>query len=56
MCDCILRDSMSYLDHINGKYHNRALGMTMRVERSNADQVSSPHPHLPVMASALPHA
>ena len=56
VCDCILRDSMSYLDHINGKYHNRALGMTMRVERSNADQVSSPHPHLPVMASALPHA
>ena len=38
VCDCILRDSMSYLDHINGKYHNRALGMNMRVERSTADQ------------------
>ena len=37
--DCILRDSASYLDHINGKYHNRALGMSMRVERSTADQV-----------------
>jgi len=23
VCDCILRDSSSYLDHINGKYHNR---------------------------------
>ena len=40
VCDCILRDSQSYLDHINGKWHNRALGMSMRVERSNADQVS----------------
>ena len=40
VCDCILRDSASYLDHINGKYHNRALGMSMRVERSTADQVS----------------
>jgi U4/U6.U5 tri-snRNP component SNU23 len=39
VCDCILRDSQSYLDHINGKYHNRALGMNMVVERSTADQV-----------------
>uniref|UniRef100_A0A7S0S4L1 U1-type domain-containing protein n=1 Tax=Chlamydomonas leiostraca TaxID=1034604 RepID=A0A7S0S4L1_9CHLO len=39
VCDCILRDSQSYLDHINGKWHNRALGMTMRVERSTVDQV-----------------
>lgn len=41
VCDCILRDSQSYLDHINGKWHNRALGMSMRVERSNAEQVNS---------------
>ena len=39
MCDCILRDSASYLDHINGKYHNRALGMSMRVEKSTVDDV-----------------
>mmetsp|Transcript_7100 Transcript_7100/g.20808 ORF Transcript_7100/g.20808 Transcript_7100/m.20808 type:complete len:231 (+) Transcript_7100:308-1000(+) len=39
VCDCILRDSQSYLDHINGKYHNRALGMNMVVERSTADDV-----------------
>ena len=39
VCECILRDSQSYLDHINGKYHNRALGMSMRVEQSTADQV-----------------
>ena len=40
MCECVLRDSQSYLDHINGKYHNRALGMNMVVERSTADQVT----------------
>lgn len=39
ICDCVLRDSMTYLDHINGKWHNRALGMTMRVEKSTVDQV-----------------
>jgi len=39
VCECVLRDSQSYLDHINGKYHNRALGMNMVVERSTADQV-----------------
>jgi U4/U6.U5 tri-snRNP component SNU23 len=39
VCDCILRDSHSYLDHINGKYHNRALGMSMRVEQSTAEEV-----------------
>ena len=40
VCECVLRDSQSYLDHINGKYHNRALGMSMRVERSTAEDVS----------------
>lgn len=39
VCDCVLRDSQSYLDHINGKYHNRALGMSMRVEKSSVEQV-----------------
>lgn len=34
-----MRDSQSYLDHINGKYHNRALGMSMVVEKSTADDV-----------------
>lgn len=39
VCDCILKDSMAYLDHINGKWHNRALGMSMKVERSTVEQV-----------------
>ena len=39
VCDCVLKDSLAYLDHINGKWHNRALGMSMRVEQSTVDQV-----------------
>jgi U4/U6.U5 tri-snRNP component SNU23 len=41
VCDCFLRDSLTYLDHINGKKHQRNLGFSMRVERSTKDQVSS---------------
>jgi U4/U6.U5 tri-snRNP component SNU23 len=41
VCDCVLKDSASYLDHINGKYHNRALGMSMAVERSTVEQVKA---------------
>ena len=29
----------AWLDHINGKYHNAALGMSMRVEKSSKDEV-----------------
>lgn len=39
VCDCTLKDSLAYLDHINGTYHNRALGMKMEVERSTVEQV-----------------
>jgi U4/U6.U5 tri-snRNP component SNU23 len=39
VCDCVLKDSLAYLDHINGKWHNRALGMSMRVEQSTVEQV-----------------
>lgn len=38
-CQCTLRDSATYLDHINGKNHQRRLGFTMRVERSSVDAV-----------------
>lgn len=41
VCDCFLRDSHTYLDHINGRKHQRNLGYSMRVERSSKDQVSS---------------
>ncbi|KXJ29566.1 zinc finger matrin-type protein 2 [Exaiptasia diaphana] len=39
VCDCIVKDSINFLDHINGKKHQRNLGMSMRVERSTLDQV-----------------
>ncbi|KAI1233699.1 hypothetical protein IHE44_0004140 [Lamprotornis superbus] len=39
ICDCVLKDSINFLDHINGKKHQRNLGMSMRVERSTLDQV-----------------
>jgi len=39
VCDCTLADSGSYLTHLNGRWHNRALGMSMTVERSTAAEV-----------------
>jgi U4/U6.U5 tri-snRNP component SNU23 len=39
VCDCFLKDSHTYLDHINGKKHQRNLGYSMRVEKSTTDQV-----------------
>jgi len=39
VCDCFLKDSLGYLDHINGKKHQRALGYTMRVEQSTVSGV-----------------
>lgn len=39
VCECVVKDSANYLDHINGKKHQRALGMSMRVERATLQQV-----------------
>jgi len=41
VCDCFLKDSLTYLDHINGRKHQRNLGYSMRVERSTKDQVAN---------------
>ena len=30
VCDCELKDSSNYLDHINGKKHNRNLGINLK--------------------------
>jgi len=40
VCDCVLKDNLAYLDHINGKGHNRALGLNNnKVEKSSASAV-----------------
>ena len=31
VCTCLLKDSQTYLDHINGRKHQKKLGMTMKV-------------------------
>lgn len=41
VCDCYLKDSLTYLDHINGKKHQRNLGYSMRTEKSTTEEVSS---------------
>ena len=38
-CDCVLKDSVSFIDHINGMKHQRKLGFTMRVERKTLAHV-----------------
>jgi len=40
-CDCVLKDSTTYTDHLNGKRHNRMLGNNMKVERVTADTVKN---------------
>ncbi|CAD5230569.1 unnamed protein product [Bursaphelenchus okinawaensis] len=39
VCDCIMKDSVNYLDHINGKNHQRNMGFSMKVKRSTVDDI-----------------
>ncbi|ESN95768.1 hypothetical protein HELRODRAFT_157626 [Helobdella robusta] len=39
VCECNVKYSMSFLDHINGRKHQKNLGMSMKLERSTLDQV-----------------
>jgi hypothetical protein len=41
VCQCTLRDNMTYLDHINGRPHQARLGFSVRAERSTVDQVKA---------------
>ena len=39
VCECLLKDSAAYLDHLNGKKHNRYLGMSMKVKKATKEDV-----------------
>ena len=39
VCLCLLKDSQTYLDHINGRKHQKKQGITMKVERVGLDEV-----------------
>lgn len=39
VCDCVVKDSINFLDHINGKNHQRNMGMSMKIKRSTIDDV-----------------
>lgn len=41
VCDCVVKDSINYLDHINGKKHQRNLGMNMRIKRASLEDVKA---------------
>ncbi|CAD6234300.1 GSCOCG00007736001-RA-CDS [Cotesia congregata] len=41
VCDCLVKDSINFLDHINGNKHQKNLGMSMKIERSTLDQVKA---------------
>eukprot|EP01089_Gocevia_fonbrunei_P010652 TRINITY_DN2359_c0_g1_i3.p1 TRINITY_DN2359_c0_g1~~TRINITY_DN2359_c0_g1_i3.p1 ORF type:complete len:191 (-),score=34.06 TRINITY_DN2359_c0_g1_i3:35-607(-) len=38
-CDCAVKDSANWLDHINGKSHQKTIGHKLQTERSTLDQV-----------------
>lgn len=39
VCECSIRDSANWLDHINGKKHMRNMGYSLKSQRSTVDQV-----------------
>jgi len=41
VCDCVIKDSMNFLDHINGKKHIQNLGMSMKLKKSTVDDVKA---------------
>merc|ERR1711937_19010 len=41
VCDCVIKDSMNFLDHINGKKHIQNLGMSMKLKKSTVEDVKA---------------
>mmetsp|Transcript_245 Transcript_245/g.258 ORF Transcript_245/g.258 Transcript_245/m.258 type:complete len:203 (+) Transcript_245:355-963(+) len=40
-CNCVIKDSMSYLDHLNGRKHQRRMGMSLKTKRSTLSDVKN---------------
>ncbi|KAI9484665.1 hypothetical protein BDB00DRAFT_774471 [Zychaea mexicana] len=38
-CNIVVKDSVNYLDHINGRKHQQAVGVQLKVERASVDSV-----------------
>lgn len=41
VCKRIFKDSIAYTDHVNSRQHQRALGISMKVERVSTDDVKN---------------
>lgn len=41
VCDCVIKDSMNFLDHINGKKHIQNMGMSMKLKKSTVEDVKA---------------
>lgn len=42
ICDCTVKDSNNYLEHVNGKKHNKALGISLtKFTDSTLDEVKA---------------
>ncbi|KAA6397657.1 MAG: putative Zinc finger matrin-type protein [Streblomastix strix] len=41
VCQCTLKDSVAWLDHINGERHQAKQGMSMKVEAASLDSVKA---------------
>ncbi|OMH78630.1 Zinc finger matrin-type protein 2 [Zancudomyces culisetae] len=39
VCDCTIKDSIGYLDHINGKKHHQNMNMSLKIKRDTLDDV-----------------
>lgn len=39
LCECVIKDSISYVDHLNSRTHIRNMGMSMRAERATLEAV-----------------
>merc|ERR1711933_650911 len=55
VCECLIKDSASYLEHVNGRRHNRNLGMNMKVEKIGVDRVKEKLKSLRKQPEAVEH-